>query len=424
MGIPWDDGVLIQHGNKPGDPTVITANCPDKAGLGCDICRIILEFGLCITRGDFQTDGKWCYIVLWTVPLENTIKIEWDSLKNRLQAACPSCSMSFLFNQQLSSSNPKTPPPVYLLKVFCLDRKGLLHDVTKVLSKLELTIERVKVTTTPDDKVLDLFFITDTMNLLHTKERRDETCRHLTEVLREHCISCELHLPGPEFQNQQGALSFSPEVSQQLFSCQLSSIPLSPEMKNVKKASITVDNHMSPAHTLLQIQCVDQKSLVYDILRTLKDCNIQVAYGRISQTTNDFRNVDLFIQKTDGGKIVDPETLNGLCCQLKEEMLHPLRVTITSCGPDTILLVANPVEASEFGRPRVFYDVTLALKLVGICIFSAEVVRHSTSERQWEVYRFLLDESRKFPLASHRTREEIVNKVRNTLMNRVEVSNL
>lgn len=51
-------------------------------------------------------------------------------------------------------------------------------------------------------------------------------------------------------------------------------------------------------------------------------------------------------------------------------MLHPLRVTVASRGPDTELLVANPVELSGKGRPRVFYDVTFALKKLGICIFS------------------------------------------------------
>ncbi|CAN1329351.1 hypothetical protein LINPERPRIM_LOCUS34647 [Linum perenne] len=54
-------------------------------------------------------------------------------------------------------------------------------------------------------------------------------------------------------------------------------------------------------------------------------------------------------------------------------MLHPLRVIITSRGPDTELLVANPVELSGNGRPMVFYDVTLALKSLEICIFSVSV---------------------------------------------------
>lgn len=46
-----DDVVQIQQGNKPGDPLIITVNCPDKTGLACDICRFILDFGLCIVKG-------------------------------------------------------------------------------------------------------------------------------------------------------------------------------------------------------------------------------------------------------------------------------------------------------------------------------------------------------------------------------------
>ncbi|KAF7148183.1 hypothetical protein RHSIM_Rhsim03G0132600 [Rhododendron simsii] len=327
-------------------------------------------------------------------------------------SACPSCLMSFYFNQQSNGSAPST---LYMLKVFCLDRKGLLHDVTRALCQLELTIQRVKVMTTPDDKVLDLFFITDNMNLLHTKNRREETCENLSVILGEFCISCELQLAGPEYESQQGFSSLPEEVAEELFTLVLSnkkacSQALSPDMKKVKTATVTIDNLMSPAHTLLQIQCVDQKNLVYDILRTSKDCNIQIAYGRISPSLEGSRNVDLFVLKIDGKKIVEPESQIALCSRLKEEMLHPLRVTIANRGPDTELLVANPVELSGKGRPRVFYDVTFALKMLGICVFSAEIGRHSTSDREWEVYRFLLDESREFPLASSRARSEIVDR--------------
>ncbi|KAL6980505.1 ACT domain-containing protein acr9, partial [Sarracenia purpurea var. burkii] len=292
--------------------------------------------------------------------------------------------------------------------------------VTKALCQLELTIHRVKVMTTPDAKVLDLFFITDNMDLLHTKKRREDTCEHLSVILGEYCISCELQLAGPEYESQQGFSSLSKAVAEELFSSEMSnhssSQALSPDMRKVKTATITVDNLMSPAHTLLQIQCVDQKNLVYDILRTSKDCNIQIAYGRISPSKEGKRNVDLFIQKTDGKKIIDPDDQIALCSRLKEEMLHPLRVTIANRGPDTELLVANPVELSGKGRPRVFYDVTYALKMLGMCVFLAEIGRHSTSDREWEVYRFLLDESREFPLASSRARRKIVDRVRRTLM--------
>jgi hypothetical protein len=151
-------------------------------------------------------------------------------------------------------------------------------------------------------------------------------------------------------------------------------------------------------------------------MRISKDSDIKVAYGRFTSSVKGFQNIDLFVQQKDGEKIIDPERQKTLCSSLKEEMLHPLRVIIVNRGPDIELLVANPVELSGKGRPRVFYDVTLALKALGVFIFSAEVVRHSTEERQWEVYRFLLDESREFPLNSSKARSQIVDKVRRTLM--------
>ncbi|KAB1996943.1 hypothetical protein ES319_D13G266500v1 [Gossypium barbadense] len=421
MGVPTDDAVVIQKGKKNGDPHVITVNCPDKHGLGCDICRIILDFGLFISKGDVSTDGIWCYMVFWVVPHLSSPFVRWPSLKNRLQSLCPSCSVTFHFEGQASNSAAAAASPVYLLKFFCLDRKGLLHDVTQVLSELELTIQKVKVTTTPDGRVLDLFFITDNMELLHTKERQDDTYKQLNAVLGESCISCELKLVGPEYERHHGISSLSPAIAEELFRFELSdketrSQALSPDMAKLKKASVVIDNSLSPVHTLLQIVCVDHKGLFYDVLRTLKDCNIKIAYGRFSLNSKGYRDLDLFIQQNDGKKIVDPDKQDGLCSRLRMEMLHPLRVIISNRGPDTELLVANPVELSGKGRPRVFYDVTQALKSLGICIFSAEIGRYSSSEREWEVYRFLLDENCKFKFSSIGARNQIVDRVRRLLM--------
>lgn len=88
--------------------------------------------------------------------------------------------------------------------------------------------------------------------------------------------------------------------------------------------------------------------------------------------------MDLFIQQTNGKKIVDSKLLLTLCSRLKAEMLHPFRVIIVNRGPDTELLVANPVELCGRGRPRVFYDVTLALKTLGVCIFSVSIYHPPT----------------------------------------------
>ena len=47
----YEDVVLVEENKVCGEPTVVTVNCPDKAGLGCDLVRNVLEFGLYVTRG-------------------------------------------------------------------------------------------------------------------------------------------------------------------------------------------------------------------------------------------------------------------------------------------------------------------------------------------------------------------------------------
>ncbi|CAO2840615.1 unnamed protein product [Amaranthus hypochondriacus] len=416
MGISSDDTVSIDKGKKPGDPWVITVNCPDKTGLGLDICRTILDFGLFIFKGDVSTDGKWCYIVLWVVPYSTINVVRWVNLKERLVSVCPSCSLSYYY----APPAPRKTSPLYLLKFCCLDRRGLLYDVTHVLCELEFSIERVKVTTTPDGRVLDLFFITDNLELLHRKERQEETYEQLRCVLGETCISCELQLADAQHESRQGTSSVSPIVAEELFASEYSKEchmqALSPDLTQLEKAVVNVDNSLSPSHTLLQIHCVDHKGLLYDIMRTLKKHDVKISYGRISAVSKGHRDIDLFIQQKDGSKIVDPDQEYLLCSCLKMEMLHPLRVLIANRGPDTELLVANPVESTGRGRPRVFHDVTLALKNFGICIFSAEIGRYSASDREWEVYRFLLDENCEYQLLTTEARNHIVDRVRRMLM--------
>ena len=50
-GVGVEDAVVMELAPGDGEDNVITVNCPDQAGLGSDLCRTILEFGLRITRG-------------------------------------------------------------------------------------------------------------------------------------------------------------------------------------------------------------------------------------------------------------------------------------------------------------------------------------------------------------------------------------
>ncbi|PSS23692.1 ACT domain-containing protein [Actinidia chinensis var. chinensis] len=398
MGILYDDVVIMRQSEKEGEASVITVNCPDKTGLGCDLCRLILFFGLTILRVDVSTDGKWCYIVFWVIGKPTT---RWGLLKKRLVGACPSCSSASGISFYRSELQPPKPPDVFLLKFCCCDRRGLLHDVTVVLCELELTIKRVKVSTTPDGRVMDLFYITDTRELLHTKKRQEDAYDNLRAVLGVSMISCEIEMVGREITACARGHSFLPPViTEDKFDEHQSGSHTS------NNVSVTLDNSLSPAHTLVQIVCQDHKALLYDIMRNLKDYNIQISYGRFATKQKRNCEVDLFIMQADG-KIIDPSKQAALCSRIRTELVRPLRVALVNRGPDTELLVANPVELSGNGRPLVFHDITLALKMLNIGIFSAEIGRHMIGDREWEVYRVLLDEGDGFSVPANQIEEAV-----------------
>ncbi|KAL6578098.1 hypothetical protein OROMI_010426 [Orobanche minor] len=415
MGIIYEDAVLIKEVEIEGGHTVITVNCPDKTGLGCDLCRVILFFGLSIARGvggvtDVSTDGKWCYLVFWVVGKPTT---KWNMLKERLLDACPRCipSASGIFYFIPEFQQPR-PPEIFLLKFWCsYNRKGLLHDVTVVLYELELTIKRVKVYTAPDGRVMDLFFITDTRELLQTSNRREETIRRLKFVIGDTMMTCNIEPAGPEVASCLQSLLPS-SVSENIFGLPVSRDESSMGVLVRESVSIAFDNSLSPSHTLVQIFSQDHKGLIYDVMRTLKDYNIQISYGRFFANAKGNCEMDLFVMQDDGKKIIDTHKRTDLCSRLEMELVHPLRVDVVSRGPDTELLVVNPVELSGRGRPLVFYDITLALKILNINIFSVEIGRHRINDREWEVYRILLDEWNCYSA----TRDEIKECVRKKLM--------
>ncbi|KAL0336922.1 UNVERIFIED_CONTAM: ACT domain-containing protein ACR10 [Sesamum calycinum] len=394
MGLLYDDAVIIRQSEKEDEPSVITVNCPDKTGLGCDLCHIILFFGLTVV-------GTGICIYGWKMVLHSVLggrqtEHKMGLLKKRLMGACPSFWLACGMSSYLAELQPSKPPDVFLLKFCCNDRSGLLHDVTEVLCELELTIKTVKVSTTPDGKVMDLFYITDTRELMHTKRRKEDVYDHLKAVLGDDNSSCEIELAGPDISASSQEPSFlSDAIIEDMFNIEM----LEKHQDNsiaFKRPSITFDNLLSPSHTLIQIVCQDHKGLLYDIMRTLKDYNIQISYVRFTTKEKTECELDLFIMQADGKKIADPGKQNSLRCRLEMELSCPVRVALISRIPDTELVVANPVESSGKGRPLVFYDITLALKMLNKAIvslhFTAEIRRHVIDDREWEVYRVLLDE--------------------------------
>lgn len=95
-------------------------------------------------------------------------------------------------------------------------------------------------------------------------------------------ISCDIEKVGPEVAAcSQSPTLLPPGITEDMFELEMhdqqqrGSVP--PD-----NVSIMLDNSLSPAHTLVQIVCQDHKGLLYDIMRTLKDYNIQVTNFKIS----------------------------------------------------------------------------------------------------------------------------------------------
>lgn len=401
MGLPSDDIVVIRLGQKKGDPGLITVNCPDKLGLGADLARLLFDFSLHIVRGDMSTDGKWCFGLFWVVPIDGCSKnIRWADLKKRLVSACPSTRPHLLLPQFSVSRRTET----FLLQTSSLDKDGLLHDISQVLWELELIILKMNATVTPDGKALNLFHITDSRELLQEKRRQDDLCFRIRSVLGGVATSsCTVELAGTKW-----------GMHDCTGCCNLSSMlgkdPCCMEASGTSKVTINLDNSLSPGHTLLQISCKDRKGLIYDCMQTLKDFQIQIAYGRID------REIDFFVFHGDGKKIVDSEKQKNLCARLELEIMQPIRVIITCRGPDTELLVAVPVKISGQSRPRVLYDTTCVLKSLGICIFKADIGLHMIEDRQCEVHRFLLVDKVDLDLTSSHSQARIAEQVKKMLI--------
>lgn len=115
-----------------------------------------------------------------------------------------------------------------------------------------------------------------TRELLHTKKRKEDTCDHLKAVLGDGTISCDIEMVGPKItSSSHGPSFFSDGISEDMFNVEMLHENEDDSIA-FKCPSITMDNTLSPSHTLVQIVCQHHKGLLYDVMRTLKDYNLQV----------------------------------------------------------------------------------------------------------------------------------------------------
>jgi hypothetical protein len=112
-----------------------------------------------------------------------------------------------------------------------------------------------------------------------------EVCDQVRELLGDTCSRCDLNQAGPEC----GGLGCAPlplQVANDLFT--EVSVPSVTEKDdgeggdltclNGAHTVVTLDNSISPVHSLLQVTRKNRKGLLYDCLRTLKDMKLQVGF--------------------------------------------------------------------------------------------------------------------------------------------------
>ena len=67
-------------------------------------------------------------------------------------------------------------------------------------------------------------------------------------------------------------------------------------------AQVTIDNCTSSNYSVVSIVCKDRKGLIYDLMRTLKDIHVRVAYAKI-KVAGDVAETDLFVEEADGRRV-------------------------------------------------------------------------------------------------------------------------
>ncbi|KAI3435844.1 hypothetical protein D9Q98_001902 [Chlorella vulgaris] len=426
----------------------VRISCPDATGLGVDIARMLLDFGLRIIRGDISTDGKWCFII-FKVCLSSGVPPRWQLLKSRLESICPSGTDTL---QQLWRwrSMPKEQQ-AFLLQVAGYDRQGMLHSLSHALWESDATVFKAHVTTSPNGKVADMFWIYDNRGELPEHHRVLEVCDRVKGALgpdtdctitpapadslaagsttstalgRKACkdvtsTSNLRRIVGSKKGLNQGS-SESLEGPKDIF----------PLRKPEVEVEVCVDNETSPAHTLLTLRCRDRKGLLYDLFRSLKDIDLRVAYGKVEVFEEGSCEVDLFVQDSEGARVGDQELLQELRERVRVAVALPVHINIrdvfdASC---TELTVTAFIDSGGRGRPRVTFDVTQGLSAAGVGVFMADVYIESPEEVDacgWpetggptaqEMHRFLIHLPSGQPVSSERDKRAIYEVVKSHLM--------
>lgn len=81
---------------------------------------------------------------------------------------------------------------------------------------------------------------------------------------------------------------------------------------------VTIDNCTASNYSCVNVVCRDRKGLVYDLMRTLKDIHVRVAYAKIA-VRGEMAETDLFVEEADGQRLKERCVF---CVAVKALALH------------------------------------------------------------------------------------------------------
>lgn len=451
-----DDTVVIRR-LPDEDPSVreVRISCPDATGLGVDLTRVLLDFGLRILKGDVSTDGKWCFLI-FKVGLNSNVPPRWNLLKTRLEAVCPSGADSIRSLWRWRSL-PKEQMP-FLLQVASYDRQGMLHSLTHALWESDTTVFKAHITTSPNAEVLDMFWLYDNRSELPENHRALEICDRVKNVLGPDAECTIAPAPSDEVSALGAASSIirrkackdvastnslskivdrkrsgsSRGSSRHASSDHLVRDDYVDRQAQLQCVEIVVDNETSPSYTMLTLRCEDRKGLLYDIFRTLKDIDLRVAYGKVEVFEDGICEADLFVQDAELCRVSDPDLLDELTERVRLAVALPIRIDIKDAFDSlcTELTVTADLDSGARGRPRVTFDVTQGLNYAGCSVFMADVYIEQQQQQQQvpseyssdderagqEMHRFLIHAQSGQPVRSESDKKVIYEVVKAHLM--------
>eukprot|EP00891_Asterochloris_glomerata_P008160 jgi/Astpho2/8160/e_gw1.00120.231.1_t len=327
---------------------------------------MLLDFGLKVLHGDMTTDGRWCFLIFkagpsaWCLPcvvLCPGIPAHWALLKARLEKICPSGQAATSLWRWTSDRVEVQHP--FLLQVTSYDRAGVLHDLMHTLWESNVAVFKAHITTGPSNKVLDLFWLYDNKGKAAPPSGSLAPCSHCQQRARRvwgarGCAGGQecrrVHLPAL-FCAGCARWSRVPEW------CALGREPERCPNGIRSPLQITIDNSTTAAYSLVGIVCLDRKGLAFDLMRTLKDMNVRVAFGSINTRARSCE-ADLFVQEP-----ACRDSQQELKDRIRQAVALPVRIAIKDVYDETCteLLVTANLDSGGRGRPRVTYDVTAAL---------------------------------------------------------------